>query len=1786
MDSPSTEAYEDFENKKASDNTTNYSRGATPTVLTSFSEALNEKNFEGNEMKDVQLYEEICSDEEDKSINEDANEQNEEDIGETGQEREDNDAATSEKHLEFESLSQIKNSQLGKTVVIHSNDETPQETFSRLKDACIEGTLTYEDIMDGLFNTLVGGPFDLESRYVLKNCENVKLMLELTDLCPPKIQAEIWSIFVAIVKKSFLNLEICSKAGLVSLLLDRLPDADFIIADLFIQLLTVLTGYSISVKEFKHFLKSLKVVNNSWERNSIKLLNVMAEMPKRGGPDVFFAFPGKASAGMFIPPLTRWPHQNGWTFCTWFRMDPLNSVYFEREKPFLFNFSTSKGNGYFSYFMGSCLVLRCIRAPGKEIMRCIKYEFMPRKWYHIALTFIYSRWSKGEIHCFVDGCLVEVIDANWLVSQNEHFDHCYIGCGHEADEGEAFSGQMAAIYVLSQSITPQQAACLHYLGSSYQSHFKHKSESNLPENYKKLLFDGKLSESIIFSYCPKDCHGQMVLSHLSNTSKTSTNSYFVQVPHAIMKNGVEVITTHSIHNSLHSVGGIQTLLPLFSQIDMARDEPVEEEICSKLLAVIATLLGTSLNAQQQFLQCRGFSVISNLLQNASHVHLSMNLLESFISMSKAFINFNNGLPLLKQLVESVFLASHLWLKAEPSVQVRLYTFLSNEFFSNIDLLQIVRRTQTVVILMNTLKKYWITLPNDYTEEETRGEDVEEDENVILQKSCSKNFDRSAIVHIRTCILKLVYNFTFLCCEGNEERDDELQCIFNFIATTNEDDNLYDVLTQTMQQISDHPAILVPAFDKKKVICIIFNLISSPNELIKIPALKMFGYYLCRSTQKRKNESINQRNLFHLLTDKLSLNSRLLSLATYNALFEILVELVCPEILFVKHEELPIENTRFENPQILKVVAQLLIQSEESMETLRVKRIFLQDMIRHCKDCRENRRIILQMSVWQEWLISLSYIYPENEEQKHVSELCFQLFSILLFHAIRLEYGGWRVWVDTMAIAHSKVSWQKYRKNLIEKQEDNRKKLLESNNLDKSDQSGGISALYRTPDFVWSEVQIHFLSDLLMLIQAVVQEWKESPSSISDHLNNSDNHVFITNTVHIFSQLSDSLVMACGGLLPLLAAATAPTSELELFDTTQQELDISDAAFFLESFAEIADVFIFTSPLTLNELEQEKNMPAGGILRQALRLSATSAVRGILSSSLSNNESIFGSEINSTKYEAIRKFIKNKSTNIEFKDQLLQTVDLQRLKNLIYRDMEEVKQAQFLALSIVYFLSVLMVSRYRDILEPPPQQQTNLVINNSGGSKKEMVNNRKSSVTEHSEKLNSILEEERNEENGSSYINKNEEENEKEENDEINSKTSEGEEQNNNEVVKGISSIQLNENSNETTNNNENSDTNKYEPHHLTSLNRPDFAPSSSNENSIERRRYLTDKLQNSIEPVIPLFREILCDFRSFLQKTLLGTHGQEIMNDVRVMHTLKNGSVIEIVMLLCSQEWQTSLQKHSGLAFIELVNEGRLMAHATRDHILRVANEADFILNRLRAEDVRKHAQFESEVNDQLQHRKTEEQLSNQLIISARRREFIQSTKFLEKVTNILTSPTGAWFSDLQKNMPKFEKLDVWEDDSRMRRRFVHNPHGKRHSISNETTKNFDENKIKKDEDLNKLLKDLARKIIASGDVSKTNVLLQQFVEEAEIERLIREEENNSVNTSTNGVSENVKNGQSTFSTFAKLIAPGVIVPGTITLTGSDLYFDADEDDQSFKQNLQVGEFFFEKLIFGGRKNF
>ena len=55
------------------------------------------------------------------------------------------------------------------------------------------------------------------------------------------------------------------------------------------------------------------------------------------------------------------------------------------------------------------------------------------------------------------------------------------------------------------------------------------------------------------------------------------------------------------------------------------------------------------------------------------------------------------------------------------------------------------------------------------------------------------------------------------------------------------------------------------------------------------------------------------------------------------------------------------------------------------------------------------------------MFSLGYINPKNPEEQKVAEMVYNIFRILLYHAIKYEWGGWRVWVDTLSIAHSKVS---------------------------------------------------------------------------------------------------------------------------------------------------------------------------------------------------------------------------------------------------------------------------------------------------------------------------------------------------------------------------------------------------------------------------------------------------------------------------------------------------------------------------------------------------------------------------------------------------------------------------------------------------------------------------------------------------------------------------------------------------------------------------------------------
>uniref|UniRef100_A0A6Q2X696 LPS-responsive vesicle trafficking, beach and anchor containing n=1 Tax=Esox lucius TaxID=8010 RepID=A0A6Q2X696_ESOLU len=2061
------------------------------------------------------------------------------------------------------------------------------------------GEVSNRDIVETVFNLLVGGQFDLEMNFIIQEQESIVCMVELLDKCEPTCQAEVWSIFTAVLKKSVSNLQACTDTGLISLVLERVAYTESMIADLMVDMLGVLASYSITVKELKLFFSKLQGEKGQWPPHAVKLLSVLKSMAHSSGPDSFFSFPGK-SAAIALPPIAKWPYQSGFTFHTWLRMDPINNINVDKDKPYLYCFRTNKGLGYSAHFVGGCLIVTSLKSKGKGFQHCVKYDFKPQKWYMVSIVHIYNRWKNSEISCYVNGELASYGEITWFVNTSDTFDKCFLGSSETADANRVFCGQMGAVYLFGEALSAAQILAIYQLGPGYKGTFKYKAESDLlfAEHHKTLLYDGKLSSCIAFTYNPRATDAQLCLE----SSPKDNSSIFVHSPHALMLQDVRAVVTHSVQSAIHSIGGVQVLFPLFAQLDHLQhtSEELDTSVCCTLLSFVMELLKNSVAMQEQVLACKGFLVIGHTLEKSSKVHVTRPVLEIVLAFARYLSNLQNGVLLLKQLCDHILFNPAIWIHAPAKVQLTLYTYLSTEFISTVTIYNAIRRVGTVLQVMHTLKYYyWVVNPQDRSGVTPKGLD-------------GPRPNQKEINSLRAFLLLFVKQ---LIMKDYGVKEDELQSILNYLLTMHEDDNLMDVLQLLVALMSEHPGSMVQAFDQRSGIRVIYKLLASKSEGIRVQALKVMGYFLKHLPAKRKSEVMLGHGLFSLLTERLMLHASPFTMTTYNVLFEILTEQICTQVIHKQHPD-PDSTVKILNPQVLKVIAALLKNSPPSPESMEVRRIFLSDMIKLFNNSKENRRSLLQCSVWQEWMLSLCFINPKSSEEQKISEMVYAIFRILLYHAVKYEWGGWRVWVDTLSITHSKVTFEQHKESLShmfrqyqsqgsegdltrvrtisgaradqgeetapstvieltvdpdvapqsqespstsppsvvstssapsasppegdrdesqrdeepitlsdilakaeegEKEElqldqiaeeqrkvaddgvddttqktavkptgyevcvetiereassktspgtedakageqntddvkqtihDAKKEFVEKTKLrtdhkkdsdndndevdkvlmsedslnepepvnvtdkqvsaeslagqkddlvvsgvpggssimdqvhhsstddslesssfvsaacgedeeeeERQDQvktgnvgikekegikadevkaetkskevteaeiakvepavespesqeappasppkeseaepaqmeeidlnqpgtdivssdpeskdgatespsaavktkeihiarldvssvasdteklelkeasapvsavgaSGGPSreggsssssarsTMFRIPEFRWSHMHQRLLTDLLFSIETDVQMWRShSTKTVLDFVNSSENVVFVHNTVHLVSQVVDNLIMACGGILPLLSAATSSTHELENIEPSQG-LEVEASVTFLRRLINLVDVLIFASSLNFTEIEAEKNMSSGGILRQCLRLVCAMAVRNCLecqqhshfmpsqdsARSQQSTPSLMGAA-KSVPAQSPVDVVTGGMSPIRDMDRLLQDMDINRLRAVVFRDIDDSKQAQFLALAVVYFISVLMVSKYRDILEPqndkkqPQRSQStrsaDMGVVSGGPDPDSGVSSLRRSVSgpgeDHasmtpaganstaqgpdavSEALSTLSSEVRGHRGQ----------------DALKGDARAGKNVNVKDILRSLVSAPaddimvdpsllpptfLGAAMGESPNQFRSFDRSvRVAPKKVGAASSPGsstpvppsgtpvnsvavvstgdapqnslwFPPGTASSNlpsvptlsPVTPNMSISERLEHALEKAAPLLREIFVDFAPFLSRTLLGSHGQELL--------IEGTSDVSGIV-----EWQNSIQKNAGLAFIELVNEGRLLSHTMKDHLVRVANEAEFILSRQRAEDIHKHAEFESHCAQYSAEKRDEEKMCDHLIRAAKYRDHVTATQLIQKIVNILTDKHGAWGRSAASRPREFWRLDYWEDDLRRRRRFVRNPFGSTHSEA--TLKAAAEHAP--EEDILKG-KQCIRSHALGNQNSESEILLDgdddtlSSLEEKELENLT---------------------GPVNLSTSAQLVAPAVVVKGTLSITASELYFEVDEEEAGFK---------------------
>ncbi|PKU29095.1 hypothetical protein llap_20601 [Limosa lapponica baueri] len=100
--------------------------------------------------------------------------------------------------------------------------------------------------------------------FIIQEGEGITCMVDLLDKCDITCQAEVWSMFTAILKKSIRNLQACTEVGLVEQVLKRIDRADNMIADLLVDMLGVLASYNLTVRELKLFFSKLQGEKGRW----------------------------------------------------------------------------------------------------------------------------------------------------------------------------------------------------------------------------------------------------------------------------------------------------------------------------------------------------------------------------------------------------------------------------------------------------------------------------------------------------------------------------------------------------------------------------------------------------------------------------------------------------------------------------------------------------------------------------------------------------------------------------------------------------------------------------------------------------------------------------------------------------------------------------------------------------------------------------------------------------------------------------------------------------------------------------------------------------------------------------------------------------------------------------------------------------------------------------------------------------------------------------------------------------------------------------------------------------------------------------------------------------------------------------------------------------------------------------------------------------------------------------------------------------------------------------------
>ncbi|KAH7652235.1 Concanavalin A-like lectins/glucanases protein [Dioscorea alata] len=903
-----------------------------------------------------------------------------------------------------------------------------------------------EEFLNALLDMLVDGKFDVKDTAIIKNEDVILLFANILQKSSAPLKHYGLDVLLKLLKDSIANRTSCSRAGLLSFLLDWfvIEENDDMISKI-AQLLQVIGGHSISGKDIRKIfalLRSNKIRCNQFY--SSLLLSTVSYMLKEKGPEAFFEFSGYDS-GIVIKTPVQWPCSKGFSFTCWLRVEDFR----ETGMMGLFCFLSDNGRGCLAMLGQDKMYFESINQKLQSVS--LPINILPNKWHFLTITHSIGRAFSGgsTVKCYIDGVLISSEKCRYA-KISEVLTHCRIGTDCRSKDTESqfpaekaypFHGQIGPIYIFSDCLSSEQIKGIYCLGPSYMySFFCDEVPLTLDITFSNGILDAKdgLSSKILFGLNAQASKGRALFNVTTVLDNPSEDDFIV----ATVMNGTQLCSRRLLQEIIYCVGGAFVFFPLLTDFDRFESHKGENEytmmkimsdkLPAQVIELIASFLDGKLANQQHMHHHSGFAVLGFLFESIPTKYLNMETLSSLKYLFEVLRSCGMSELLLKDAILRIYLNPQIWVYANYEVQRDLYMYLIHYFETDRSLSPSLLGFPWIIGMICQFycddtsllrsKSHLHSIAREVIGERPISEEVRKIRLLLLslgEISLRQKISASDI----TAIIAFF------------ERSQDMVCI-------------EDVLHMIIRALS-HKSLLASFLEQVNLLggCHVFiNLLERELEPIRLLGLQLMGKLLIRlpsekkgtkffslpigrsksiSENIRKGASMKQQTIFTAISDRLfkfPLSDHLCA-----TLFDVLLGGASPKQVLQKSSQWEKEkdnksfSSRISSHFFLPHVLVCIFKFLASCNDLTARERILKDLFELLDSNPSNIECLMEYG-WNSWLETSVKLYRTyglasgtHLQSSAVTELALMrnLFCVVLSHYILSVKGGWHQLEETV-----------------------------------------------------------------------------------------------------------------------------------------------------------------------------------------------------------------------------------------------------------------------------------------------------------------------------------------------------------------------------------------------------------------------------------------------------------------------------------------------------------------------------------------------------------------------------------------------------------------------------------------------------------------------------------------------------------------------------------------------------------------------------------------------------